>query len=78
MAVRPKDFVFPSMSITKIDFTGQVTIKFSDPFVARQDLQILKEFREINILGDKQANFQLVIDPIPDQDPGAVAFTWEP
>jgi len=45
------------MSITKIDFTGQVTIKFSDPFVVRQDLQILKEFREINNLGDKQANF---------------------
>lgn len=53
VAVRPKDFVYPTMSITKIDFTGSVTIKFSDPFVARQDLQILKESREINNNGDK-------------------------
>ena len=73
-----EDFTFPSWTISKIGFSGLVTIKFSDEFVVRQDLLILKEVEEINLEGDTRPYFEVVVDPIPDQNPASVAFTWEP
>ena len=54
-----------------------MTIKFSDEFVVREDLLILKEVEEINLEGDTRPYFEVVVDPIPDQNPASVAFTWE-
>ena len=53
----------PSMQISKISLTGEVTVKFSDPFVVRTDLSILKAQIKINAQGDTEPNFQLIIVP---------------
>lgn len=51
------DFVPPSMTISKISFIGEVTVEFSEPFVVRQDLQILKGERKVDERGGTEPNF---------------------